>query len=140
MNNYPPPDPGEEALEKRLSAYRMDGPDPSLRARILVRAAEPVRTPRSERLLRWAWAALLITLIWAHWQDRQTGERMAKTARTVVATETPHENDAAESDSRWLHPRISLPLPEGYPSTRLRIRIGSLPTRFQNPPFEGDTL
>ena len=140
MNKYPLPEPSNEALEKHLSAYRIDCPDPSLGARILARALEPVRTPRSERLLRWAWAALLITLVWAQWQERQTGERMAQTAQAVAPAKTLQENEAATSDSRWLHPRIPLPLPEGYPSTCLHIQLGSLPTRFQNSPYEGDTL
>ncbi len=112
-------------LEAALGACTVAPPPAGLRERVLERAAKPAPLPRSEIALRWAIAALVVTMAWADWQERQTAERMAAVARVETR---PIEPKPHTWKTALLNPRVTLPLPEGYASVRIARRVSSLPS------------
>ena len=118
----------QQDVEKNLAAYRLAAPRAELRAQVLENTFARKQTGRMERLLPWAVAVLTVTLVWAHFQEDRTAQRMA---RAAAASANPFAGQAESQESPAMaallfHPRMSLPLPEGCTSTRVRISILSL--------------
>lgn len=121
-----------------FAGYALSPPPAGLRERVMHAAGRGPRLPMSEVALRWAIAAMVLTFIWAAWQERQTAEQMARLAqrsphRGVEEAEPapPHEDMHTGIATAWLRPRIKMPLPPGYTSTRLDLRYSSLQPQWQ---------
>lgn len=115
-------------VENNLARYRLAAPRAGLRAQVIENAFARKQTGREERLLPWAVAVLAVTLVWAHFQEDRTAQRMASaaaaSANAFARQAEPQESPAMAALP--IHPRMSLPLPEGCASTRIRITILSL--------------
>ena len=128
----PHSDTSDSVLEERLRQYyTLTGPPPGLRDRVLSAAEGSSRLPRFEMALRWALAALVVTVAWAHWMERRTGERMARLASSVTQeASSPALKTEKEPVGGFLvslfRPRARLPLVPGCTSTRLPIVASSL--------------
>lgn len=127
-------DPVEEVLRR----YSLMNPSTELRENVLAIAEQNVRPlPRSEHVLRWALATLALVIVWSSWMENETGERMARLAaaskKQSVRLVASHEEMTLEIEfsnpilARLLEPRVQLPLPAGYASTRRKF---SPPTYF----------
>ena len=127
-----------EPVEEILGRYSLRNPAPELREKVLAIAEQNVRPlPRSEHVLRWALATLAVVVVWSSWMENETGERMARLAaaskKQPVRQIASHEDKVPEIEfsnpilARLLEPRVQLPLPAGYASTRRKF---SSPTYF----------
>jgi len=114
-------------FEENLARRRLAAPPESLRARVLTAVAARRRRERSEAVLRWAIAALVATLAWAHVQEGRTAERMARAAAAASGVAPEVERGEMGLIARaLLHPRMPMPLPQGYPSTRRHVKLLSV--------------
>lgn len=129
--------PFGEAMEQRMRSLRLVGPPPDLRERVLASAARPRPVPLSERVLPWAWAALVLVLAGGHWMERVTAERMARLAQSPATAPFVQEEqlarDASAAGAWALFPPAPMPIRTGYPSTRLHLRLSSLPHPWESP-------
>lgn len=120
----------KDTSERLLDHYALATPSDELRHRVLCSRGKEARPSVSETLLRCALVVLVATMVWASWQERQTAERMARLARVSLAGHV----DGSEMDelsnaelyggrlmTALLCPRLKMPIPPGYPSTRLRF-------------------
>ncbi len=121
--------------EHLLDHYALAAPLDELRHRVLCSRGKEPRPPVSESLLRCALVALVLTMTWASWQERQTAERMARLARASLAryvdagemVEIPNEElSGGRLMTALLCPRLKMPIPPGYPSTRIQLWRSSL--------------
>jgi len=114
-------------FEENLARRRLAAPPELLRARVLTAVAARRRRERSEVVLRWAIAALVATLAWAHVQEARTAERMARVA--AAASGVSARDEAAEASliaRALLYPKMPMPLPQGNPSTRRHVKLLSV--------------
>ncbi|MCX5770471.1 MAG: hypothetical protein NTZ09_09405, partial [Candidatus Hydrogenedentes bacterium] len=114
-------------FEANLAQRRLAAPPASLRGRVLAAVAARRRRERSEAVLRWAIAALVATLAWAHVQEGRTAERMARAAATASGVTARDEGkEAGLIAHALLYPKMPMPLPQGYPSTRRHVKLLSV--------------
>ncbi|HUW61790.1 MAG TPA: hypothetical protein VMZ06_12385 [Candidatus Bathyarchaeia archaeon] len=114
-------------FEANLARRRLAAPPESLRGRVVTAVAAQRRRERSEAVLRWAIAALVATLAWAHVQEARTAERMARVAAAASGVTARDEGAEMGLVARaLLHPRMPMPLPQGYPSTRRHVKLLSV--------------
>ncbi len=133
--NHEDNNPNEQHdIEKTLSAYSLASAPSGLRERVLSAASKPAKPLASEIALRWAIAALVLTCVWASWQERRTAELMAQTAAksrgvqsyAKKAPQTEPDGLLARIHQNMLNPRMRMPLPEGYASTRLTLKVSTI--------------
>ncbi len=119
----------DKASEHLLDHYALAPPPDALRDRVLATAPKKSDPPLSEIVLRYALVALVVTQVWAYWQEGQTAERMARLARESLAIRYA-EHGTPEPTGNDLHTaltaaipalRMRMPLPPGYPSTRVEM-------------------
>lgn len=113
-------------FEANLAQRRVAAPPESLRGRVLTAVAAGRRRETSEAVLRWAIAVLVATFAWAHVQEARTAERMARLAATSGGTVRHESKEAGLIARALLTPRMPMPLPHGYPSTRRHLKLLSV--------------
>lgn len=113
--------------ERMLAGLELAKPREALRGRVISGVAAERFRARSGRVLRWAVAALVATLAWARVQEDRTAERMARAAAGASGIELRvEEKELGVLARALLAPRMPMPLPQGYPSTRRQVRLLSV--------------
>jgi len=128
-------DAAAEKIENGLRKYRLAPPPPELRQEILSGLTFRDRLPWSEMALRWALAMMIITLVWAQWNERVVTERMAGLERAAIARGTSSADDErlfkADSIERLtegpiLFVTVRAPLPPGLATDKIPVFISSV--------------